>query len=92
MARRVPTSTPTQTRSSPGTTVPVRPTDPAAPGVPIREITLQEDEVRRRAYEIYLRRASGTGGAGDAASDWYEAERELRAEKVRKLMQSPGRV
>lgn len=34
-----------------------------------------EDEVRRRAYEIHLRR----GRDGNAVLDWLEAEAELRA-------------
>ncbi len=36
------------------------------------------DEVRRRAYEIYLRRRV-TGSPGGPESDWLQAERELRA-------------
>ena len=34
------------------------------------------DTIRTRAYEIYQKR-DGNGGAGDAASDWLQAEREL---------------
>ena len=34
------------------------------------------EEIRRRAFEIYCARR---GGPGDAASDWLEAERQLRA-------------
>lgn len=34
-----------------------------------------EDEVRRRAYELYQQRGSG---AGSEAEDWLNAEREIR--------------
>lgn len=37
-----------------------------------------EDEIRRRAHEIYLRR---NGKPGNAVLDWLEAEHELRASK-----------
>lgn len=33
-----------------------------------------EDQIRARAYEIYLRR---NGAPGDAHADWLQAEREL---------------
>jgi hypothetical protein len=36
---------------------------------------LSHEEIRRRAYEIYLER---DGRAGDALADWLRAERELR--------------
>ncbi len=35
-----------------------------------------EDEIRRRAYEIYLER---NGSPGDECQDWLTAEREVRA-------------
>ncbi len=35
-----------------------------------------EDEIRRRAYEIYL---SHAGCPGDPGADWQQAELELRA-------------
>ena len=35
-----------------------------------------DEEIRRRAYEIYLERR---GAAGDAHQDWLLAEREIRA-------------
>ncbi|MGO9520022.1 MAG: DUF2934 domain-containing protein [Candidatus Korobacteraceae bacterium] len=38
-----------------------------------------EDEIRQRAYEIYLARA---GGQGDAMDDWLKAESELKAPTV----------
>jgi hypothetical protein len=34
---------------------------------------LSDEQIRIRAYEIYLRR-----GAGDPVADWLEAEAELR--------------
>ena len=37
-----------------------------------------EQEVRQRAYDIYLERA---GAPGDPGKDWLEAERRLREEK-----------
>jgi Protein of unknown function (DUF2934) len=39
-----------------------------------------EDEIRRRAYELYLqRRAVLGGGGGDQNQDWLMAEREIRS-------------
>ena len=35
-----------------------------------------DQEIRRRAYELYLERK---GAAGDEAGDWFIAEREVRA-------------
>lgn len=35
-----------------------------------------EEEIRRRAYELYLERK---GTAGDPTQDWFIAEREVRA-------------
>lgn len=35
------------------------------------------DAIRRRAYELYLRRAAG--GSGDASTDWMQAERDVMA-------------
>jgi hypothetical protein len=35
---------------------------------------IPEERIRMRAYEIYLARGDG---AGDAVSDWHQAEREL---------------
>lgn len=39
-----------------------------------------EEQIRARAFEIYLGR---NGGPGDAHSDWMQAERELIAEMPR---------
>ena len=38
--------------------------------------TITEDDVRLRAYELYLQRA---GAPGSDVDDWLQAERELRA-------------
>ncbi len=38
------------------------------------------EEIRTRAYEIFLARDSSTG---DAVSDWLQAERELRLGRPR---------
>jgi hypothetical protein len=39
-----------------------------------------EDEIRRRAYEIYLERGSTPGNESE---DWLVAEREVRARAMR---------
>jgi hypothetical protein len=44
-------------------------------GVNTTQATLDE-EIRRRAYELYLQR---NGKAGDPNRDWFVAEREVRA-------------
>jgi|HubBroStandDraft_1064217.scaffolds.fasta_scaffold00030_51 hypothetical protein len=39
-----------------------------------------EEEIRRRAYELYLqRRATATGQSGDQNQDWLMAENEIRS-------------
>jgi Protein of unknown function (DUF2934) len=39
-----------------------------------------EEEIRRRAYELYLeRRATAGAGSGDENQDWFVAEREIRS-------------
>ena len=39
-----------------------------------------EEEIRRRAYELYLeRRATAGAGNGDENQDWFVAEREIRS-------------
>jgi hypothetical protein len=39
-----------------------------------------EEEIRRRAYELYLqRKAAGNTGNGDENQDWLIAEREIRS-------------
>lgn len=39
-----------------------------------------EEQIRARAFEIFMRR---NGGPGDAHSDWLQAERELQEELSR---------
>jgi len=46
------------------------------------------DEIRRRAYEIYLAR---NGAPGDPASDWLHAERELREGRATTAARRPKR-
>ncbi len=41
---------------------------------------ITEDQIRRRAYEIYLRR---NGRPGDPRSDWLQAEAELKGRATR---------
>ena len=65
--------------SSRGKKVPVF-TEPAVQNVPkigknVETVNLNE-EIRRRAYEIYLDRGDA---AGDEHQDWLIAEREIRA-------------
>ena len=40
-----------------------------------RQVTMAEDEIARRAYELYLSRGREEGGDLD---DWLQAEREMR--------------
>jgi hypothetical protein len=40
-----------------------------------------EEQIRERAYQVYLRR---NGQPGDSASDWRQAEHELREELANK--------
>jgi hypothetical protein len=43
-----------------------------------------EEEIRRRAYELYLERratAGGDNGNGDENQDWLIAEREIREQR-----------
>lgn len=68
-------STTTRTRKSSTpveTTAPQLVTDTRKNVVPIN----LEDEIRRRAYEIYLERGSGSGNESE---DWLTAEREVRS-------------
>jgi hypothetical protein len=50
---------------------------PATPKVEPKQPTITEDDVRLRAYELYLQRG---GIPGDEVSDWLQAERELLAD------------
>ena len=56
--------------------------------VPSRRVLApSREDIERRAYEIYLRRA---GAPGQPEEDWYQAEREL-AEELRVAQErSPG--
>lgn len=67
------TPTPTTTKKTPSS--PAQKESATAPaGVPTTESVC--DRIRTRAHEVYQTR-NGKGGAGDAASDWIQAEREL---------------
>ena len=41
-----------------------------------KQVANLDEEIRRRAYELYLQR---NGSAGDPNRDWFIAEREVRA-------------
>jgi DUF2934 family protein len=48
--------------------------------VPVERHVNLEEEIRRRAYELYLQRAADAGnGNGDPNQDWLIAEREVRS-------------
>ena len=48
--------------------------------VPVDVPVNLEEEIRRRAYELYLqRRATAGGDSGDENQDWLIAEREIRS-------------
>ena len=51
--------------------------------VPINLVPINlEEEIRRRAYELYLERratAGGESGNGNESQDWLIAEREIRS-------------
>ena len=74
-------STTTQKHRHPGQQVdahtprkPIAGQPPATAPSPAGEIT--RESIQARAYQIYQAR-NGNGGAGDATSDWLQAEREL---------------
>jgi len=48
---------------------------PATPKVEPKQIPITEDDVRLRAYELYLQRGPTPG---DEVGDWLQAERDLR--------------
>jgi hypothetical protein len=51
-------------------------TEPRKNVIPINRAPMNlEDEIRRRAYELYLQRGPGSGSE---AEDWLTAEREVR--------------
>ena len=41
-------------------------------------VPAREEDVARRAYEIYLSRGGGPSSEAQAREDWLRAERELR--------------
>jgi hypothetical protein len=45
-----------------------------------------EEQIRRRAHQIYLQRG---GDGGSELDDWLEAESEIRAEKEDRLLKYP---
>jgi hypothetical protein len=49
---------------------------PAAPKVELKQPTITENDLRDRAYEIYLKRGPNPG---NEIGDWLQAERELKA-------------
>jgi len=49
---------------------------PATQKVELKHTTITEDDVRRRAYELYLKRVTNSG---NEVGDWLQAERELQA-------------
>lgn len=51
----------------------------AAVQAKVRTITVAEDQVRMRAYELYLQR---NGNGGTPEEDWYRAEAELRGKSA----------
>jgi hypothetical protein len=53
---------------------------PATQKVELKHTTITEDDVRRRAHEIYLKRGATPG---DEVGDWLQAERELHANQPR---------
>jgi len=81
------TTQPLRTTGSPGplgTPTPTRATDIVRPAVEVKQAAQTRtaggagiDDVRKRAYEIYMARRT-TGSPGGPESDWLQAERELR--------------
>ena len=59
---------------------PVKPAAKKPPAAAIDNLNLDE-EIRRRAYELFLQR---NGAPGDPAADWIVAEREVRARLANK--------
>jgi hypothetical protein len=58
----------------------VRKNGKSADGVPVNVPVNLEEEIRRRAYELYLeRRATAGCESGDENQDWLVAEREIRS-------------
>jgi hypothetical protein len=49
---------------------------PATPTVKLKQTSITENDLRLRAYEIYLKRGPNSG---NEIGDWLQAERELKA-------------
>jgi hypothetical protein len=49
---------------------------PATSKVELKQPTITENDLRERAYEIYLKRGPNPG---NEIGDWLQAERELKA-------------
>lgn len=49
---------------------------PATQKVERKQPTITENDLRRRAYDLYLKRGPNPG---DEIGDWLQAERELKA-------------
>jgi hypothetical protein len=49
---------------------------PSTQKVELKQPRITEDDVRLRAYELYLKRGTNPG---DEVGDWLQAEQELRA-------------
>ena len=58
---------------------PVSTTEPERPAEVPEGLQLRDEDVARRAHEIYLQRGGGDGHDHD---DWFRAEAELRAERA----------
>ncbi len=52
---------------------------PVVPKKPAAETISLEEQIRRRAHEIYLERGDADGSEID---DWLQAEREIQAKKI----------
>ncbi|MGD0415675.1 MAG: DUF2934 domain-containing protein [Terriglobales bacterium] len=56
-----------------------KPTKMVPGNVPANVPVNLEEEIRRRAYELYLQRATAGGESGNEDQDWLIAEREIRS-------------
>lgn len=54
-------------------------TPQSEPASNVTTMTMSEEQVRARAYELYLQRE---GNGGTAEEDWYRAEAELRGKSA----------
>jgi hypothetical protein len=50
--------------------------------MPTRGAGASDEDIRRRAYEIYVDR-SRRGATGNPVDDWVQAEKELKARRPR---------